>query len=139
MPKGLALILLLILSCQPLPRDIPLEKYRRQFVEGQVFLHESLRQKMPEGERFLTISVRDPENPMPLAMLRIKNPTFPYHFRITGRHKLNHDRLMEGEVIISARLSSLNSAEPQKGDLTGTTTARVGTRGVRIVIDSEVK
>ncbi|MEJ5338258.1 MAG: hypothetical protein ACK42C_09175 [Aquificaceae bacterium] len=126
-------------SCQPLPKDVPLEKYRKQFIEGQVLIEDSLKNKAPQGERFLIISVRDLQNPMPLAVLRVKNPHFPYHFKITGKHKLSHDRLMEGDVIVTARLSKSETAEPKKGDLVGSTTAKVGTKGVRIVINSEVE
>ncbi len=132
------LALLILFSCQPLPKEVPLEKYRNQFIEGEVILDESLKNKAPKGDTFLIISVRDLENPMPLAVLRVKNPKLPHKFKITGKHKLSHDRLMEGQVIITARLSTSGSADPQKGDLMGSTNAKVGTRGLRIIINSEV-
>ncbi|MDW8066487.1 MAG: hypothetical protein RMI50_02275 [Aquificaceae bacterium] len=129
----------LLFSCQPLPKDIPLEKYRRQYVEGQVFIDESLKSKVPKGQSFLIISVRSPDNPMPLAVLRVKNPKFPYSFRITGKHKLSHERVMEGDVILTARLSTSDTAEAKKGDLMGSSFVKVGTKGLKVVINTEVE
>lgn len=139
MLKLLVFLVSLLLACQPLPKEVPLEKYRNQFIEGEVVLEEGLKDKVPKGKTFLIISVRDLENPMPLAVLRVKNPKLPYKFKITGKHKLSHDRIMEGQVIITARLSSSDKAEAQKGDLVGSTNAQVGTRGVIIKINSEVE
>ncbi len=139
MLKLLVFLVSLLFACQPLPKEVPLEKYRNQFIEGEVVLDEALKDKVPKGKTFLIISVRDLENPMPLAVLRVKNPKLPYKFKITGKHKLSHDRIMEGQVIITARLSSSDKAEAQKGDLVGSTNAQVGTRGVIIKINSEVE
>lgn len=135
----LILLAFLFFSCQPLPKDVPLEKYRSQFIEGQVLLEDSLKDKLPKGDRFLIISVRNLEEPMPIAVLRVKNPNFPYKFKVTGKHKLRHDKIMEGDVIITARISSKQTAEPQKGDLVGFAQARVGMKGVKILIDREVE
>ncbi len=139
MLKLLVFLVSLLLACQPLPKEVPLEKYRNQFIEGEVVLDDALKDKVPKGNTFLIISVRDLENPMPLAVLRVKNPKLPYKFKITGKHKLSHDRIMEGQVIITARLSSSDKAGAQKGDLVGSTNAQVGTRGVIIKINSEVE
>ncbi|QID33130.1 c-type cytochrome biogenesis protein CcmI/CycH [Pampinifervens florentissimum] len=139
MSKLFVFLASLLFACQPLPKEVPLEKYRNQFIEGEVVLDEALKDKVPKGKTFLIISVRDLENPMPLAVLRVKNPKLPYKFKITGKHKLSHDRIMEGQVIITARLSSSDKAEAQKGDLVGSTNAQVGTRGVIIKINSEVE
>ncbi len=133
------ILLFLIFSCQPLPKDVPLEKYRNQFIEGQVLLDEGLKDKVPKGDYFLIISVRDLENPMPIAVLRVKNPKLPYHFKITGKHKLSHDRIMEGQVLLTARISPSDKAEVQKGDLMGFANTLVGTRGVKIIVNTEVK
>ncbi len=122
-----------------MPKDVPLEKYRSQFIEGQVLLEDSLKNKLPKGNRFLIISVRNLEDPMPIAVLRVKNPSFPYRFKIRGKHKLRHDKIMEGDVIITARISSTQIAEAKKGDLIGSTQARVGTKGIKILINTEVE
>ncbi len=122
-----------------MPKDVPLEKYRSQFIEGQVLLEDSLKNKLPKGDRFLIISVRNLEDPMPIAVLRVKNPSFPYRFKIRGKHKLRHDKIMEGDVIITARISSTQTAEAKKGDLIGFTQARVGTKDIKILINTEVE
>ncbi len=139
MSKLFVFLASLLFACQPLPKEVPLEKYRNQFIEGEVVLDEALKDKVPKGKTFLIISVRDLENAMPLAVLRVKNPKLPYKFKITGKHKLSHDRIMEGQVIITARLSASEGAEAQKGDLIGFANAQVGTRGVIIKINSEVE
>lgn len=128
-----------LITCQPVPKDIDLQKYRNQHLEGYVYIDPSLKDKLPRGDRFLIISVRDLENPMPLAVLRVKNPTLPYKFRITGKHKLSHERVMEGSVIITARVSSSEEANPQKGDLIGSVNSQVGRWDVKIIINTEVQ
>ncbi|RMH02415.1 MAG: hypothetical protein D6699_05960 [Aquificota bacterium] len=135
----LLLFMAFLFSCQPVPKDVPIEKYRRQFIEGVVYVEDSLKGKLPAKPYFLIISVRDLESPMPIAVLRVKNPSLPYRFKITGKHKLTHERIMEGQVLITARLSRSNQAEVQKGDLIGSTTAQVGSRDVKILIDKEVE
>ncbi len=139
MLKILVLFISLLFACQPLPKEVPLEKYKNQFIEGEAVLEKSLKNKVPKGNTFLIISVRDLENPMPLAVLRVKNPELPYKFKITGKHKLSHDRIMEGQVIITARLSNSDNTEAQKGDLVGFANAQAGAKGVIIKINSEVE
>ena len=103
------ILIFLIFSCQPLPKDVPLEKYRNQFIEGQVLFDDSLKGKVPKGDYFLIISVRDLENPMPIAVLRVKKPKFPYHFKITGRHKLNHYRITESRCMSITAINLVES------------------------------
>lgn len=126
-------------SCQPLPKDVPLEKYKKQFIEGVVYVDNSLKDKVPSKPYFLILSVRDLENPMPIAVLSVKNPELPYRFKITGKHKLTHERIMEGQVIITARISKSNQAEVQKGDLIGSVSTTVGSSNVKILINQEVR
>ncbi len=135
----------LIVSCQDLPKEYrgeegkkKLERYRNQFVEGVVLLEEKLRDKLPKGDYFLIIAVKSPEDPQPIAVLRVRNPEFPYRFKITGRHKIRQDKLIEGELIVSARVSRSPMAEVQKGDLVGSASAKAGDRGVKILLSTEV-
>ncbi len=137
--KFCTLILLLFLACQPLPKNVPVEKYRNQFIKGRIEVSKNLQDKIPPKDYFLIISVRSLDNPMPLAVLRVKNPELPYDFKITGKHKLTHDRVMEGEVILIARISKEPNAELVKGDLVGSVNTKVGTKGVLVKIDTEVQ
>jgi len=134
-----------LFSCQELPKEYrgeegkkKLEKYRNQFVEGVVVVDEKLKDKLPQGDYFLIIAVRNLKEPMPIAVLRVKNPKFPYRFKITGKHKLRTDRMIEGDLILNARISKSPMAEAQKGDLVGSAQAKAGQRGVKIVISTEV-
>ena len=134
-----------MVSCQDLPKEYrgeegkkKLERYRNQFVEGVVLLDEKLRDKLPKGDFFLIIAVKSPEDPQPIAVLRVRNPEFPYRFKITGKHKIRQDKLIEGELIVSARVSRSPMAEVQKGDLVGSASAKAGDRGVKILLSTEV-
>ena len=135
----------MLLACQDLPKEYrgeegqkKLEKYRKQFVEGVVLLDEKLKDKLPKGNYFLIIAVKNPEDPQPIAVLRVKNPKFPYRFRITGKHKIRQDKLIEGDLILSARVSKSPMAEVQRGDIVGSASAKAGERGVKIVLSTEV-
>jgi len=134
-----------VFSCQELPKKYRgeegkklLEKYRYQFVEGVVEIDPSLKDQIPEEKHFLIIAVKDKENPMPIAVLRVSDPEFPYKFKITGKDKLREDRFIEGELILTARVSRSQGAEAQKGDLVGSAEARAGQRGVLIKITDKV-
>ncbi len=135
----------MLLACQDLPKEYrgeegrkKLEKYRKQFVEGVVLLDEKLEDKLPKGDYFLIIAVKNPEDPQPIAVLRVKNPEFPYRFRISGKHKIRQDKLIEGDLILSARVSKSPMAEVQKGDIVGSASAKAGEKGVKIVLSTEV-
>ncbi len=135
-----------LVGCQELPKEYrgedgkrKLERYAKQFVEGVVTVDSKLMQKVPRGDHFLIIAVKNLQEPQPIAVLRVKNPELPYKFRITGKNKIRQDRLIEGELLITARLSRSPMAEPQKEDLVGSATAKAGDRNVKIVLDQEVK
>ena len=141
----LLLVLVAIFSCQDLPKEYrgeegrkKLERYKKQFVSGVVEIKEDLKDKVPEGDKFLIIAVKNLTEPQPIAVLRVRNPKFPYKFKITGKNKIRKDRFIEGDLIINARISSSPTAETKKGDLVGSATAKAGDRGVKIVIDTEV-
>ena len=140
------IFLIFLTGCQELPEKYRgesgqklLEKYRNQFVEGVVEIDESLKDRLPDKPFFLIVSARDTQNPMPIAVLRVSNPEFPYIFKITGRHKLRNDRLIEGELILTARVSKSPKADRQRGDLIGMAQARAGDRGVEIRLTEVVE
>ncbi|MFN3813398.1 MAG: hypothetical protein ACK4SM_02090 [Aquificaceae bacterium] len=135
----LFLILSFLFSCQEVPKDIPIEKYRRQFIEGVVDIDKGLKDKLPKDKKFLILSVRSPEDPMPIAVLRKENPDFPYRFKITGKDKLSHEKVMEGRVTLTARISTSGIAQTQKGDLIGSLQTSVGTKENKVIINAEVR
>ncbi len=135
----LVFLFALFTACQPLPKDVDIDKYKKQFIQGRVDVSEELKNKVPKDGFFVIISVRMLESPMPIAVLRVENPQIPYSFKITGKHKLTHEIVMEGDVILTARISKSPQAEASKGDLIGFANARVGDKNVFILIDREVK
>ena len=137
--KILLVLLFFFISCQPVPKNLDIEKYRRQFIQGRVEIAESLKDKIPKGDYFLILSVRGLENPMPYAVLRVKNPSLPYSFKITGKHKLRNDVIMEGKIILNARVSKNPEAEIHVGDLFGSAQTEVGKKNIVVIIDTEVR
>lgn len=99
----------------------------------------TLEKRIPKGDIYLFLSLREPDSAMPVAVLRTKNPSFPFHFNITGKHKLSHDKPMEGLLILTARISTKPVADVQKGDLLGFTQVKVGTSNNRVIIDRVVE
>jgi len=136
----------LLASCQDLPKDYRgeegkkrLERYRNQFLEGVVLLDDRLKDRLPKGDYFLILAVRKPDDPQPVAVLRVKNPEFPYRFRITGRHKIRRDELIEGDLVLSARVSGSPTAEVKEGDIVGSASAKAGEKEVKITLSSEIQ
>ncbi len=141
----LVLLALLMVACQELPKEFQgeegqkrLEKLRYQFVKGEVVIGESLKSKLPERPFFLIIAVKKPDNPQPLAVLRVKNPDFPYRFKISGKHKIDSRRVIEGDLIITARISKSAGASASGGDLMGSASAKAGSEDVKVEISVEV-
>jgi len=137
---------LLMFSCQELPKDYrgeegkkKLERYRNQILKGVVEIDKGLKGKLPKGDYFLIVSVKNLTEPAPIAVLRVKNPNFPFRFKITGKNKIRQDRFIEGDLILNARISPSPMAEAQKGDLVGGATAKAGDRNIKIIIDTEVQ
>ena len=148
--KGLILILAVlgafVFSCQELPKEYmgeegkkKLQRYKNQFVKGTIYVDKSLKDKLPKEDFFLIISVRDLKNPAPVAVVRVKNPEFPFKFKVTGKDKISPERFIEGELVVRARISKSPMAETQKGDLIGSTNAKAGDRNVKLVINTEVE
>jgi len=132
-------IVVILLGCQKLPPGVDIEQYRNQFVEGVVEVDENLKDKIPEGKKYLIISLSDPNVPMPIAVLNVEDPELPYKFRISEKHKIDETRMIRGMLILKARLSKSKFAESQKGDLVGQVNVIAGTKGVRVVLNQIIR
>ncbi len=131
--------IILIIGCQPLPPGVNIEHYKNQFVEGVVVIDEKLKDKVPKGKKYLIISLSDTTVPMPIAVLNVEDPTFPYKFRIDEKHKIDQSRFIAGMLILKARLSKSPFAEAEKGDLVGQVNVVAGTKGVRVVLNEVIE
>ena len=131
--------IILIIGCQPLPPGVNIEQYKNQFVEGVVVIDEKLKDKVPKGKKYLIISLSDTTVPMPIAVLNVEDPTFPYKFRIDEKHKIDQSRFIAGMLILKARLSKSPFAEAEKGDLVGQVNVVAGTKGVRVVLNEVIE
>ena len=137
--RTLFIVIILSLGCQKLPPGIDIEQYKNQFVEGIVVVDDNLKDKIPEGKKYLIISLSDPNIPMPIAVLNVEDPELPYKFRISEKHKIDETRMIRGMLILKARLSKSKFAESQKGDLVGQVNVVAGTKGVRVVLNQIVR
>jgi len=141
--KWLLLFLsLLFFSCQEIPKKYRtpegkkiLEKYKKQYVKGVVIIDEKLKDKLPKGDKYLIIAVMKEGSPRPVAVLRVKNPEFPYRFKITGKNKIIPEDFIEGRLNITARISKEPTAGFKEGDLYGFAQAQAGDENVRILIN----
>ncbi len=143
--RYLILFLLFLISCQDIPKKYKspegrkvLEKYKKQYVKGIVELSPELKNKLP-NDYFLIISVRKINMRRPVAVLRVKNPKFPYRFKIYGKHKINPEDFIEGDLIITARISKEPTAGFKEGDLYGMTTAKAGQENVKVIVSEVFK
>lgn len=128
---------MIILSCQPIPEGFNPEDYKNQNIEGIIQVSAKLSSEIKD-KRFLTVSVRDLSEPAPIAVLNVKDPSFPYRFKIDGKNKIDHDRPLKGKVIILARLSSEQGTTAKTGDLMGSAEAIAGQRNVLIIISTRL-
>ncbi len=137
---GLVIFLLaFIIGCQPLPPGISIEQYKNQFVEGVVIIDEKLKNKIPKGKKYLIISLSDTTMPMPIAVMNVEDPTFPYKFKISEKHKIDQSRFIAGMLILKARLSKSPFAEPEKGDLVGQINVVAGTKDAQVVLSEVIE
>ena len=143
--RYLILIFVFLVACQDIPQKYKtpegkkiLEKYKKQYVKGTVSLSPEIKQKLPKNY-FLIISVRKINMQRPVAVLRVENPKFPYRFKIYGKHKINPDDFIEGDLIITARISKEPTAGFKDGDLYGMTTAKAGQEDVELIITEVFK
>ncbi len=133
------ILVIFSLGCQKLPPGVDIEQYRNQFVEGVVVVDDNLKDKIPEGKKYLIISLSDPNIPMPIAVLNVEDPELPYKFRISEKHKIDETRMIRGMLILKARLSKSKFAESQEGDLVGQVNVIAGTKGVRVVLNQIIR
>ncbi|NPB07619.1 MAG: hypothetical protein GXN96_01670 [Aquificae bacterium] len=136
----LLLLILSLFSCQDIPEKYRtpegrklLEKYRYQFVEGVV---EVSRELLPEAakKKYLVLTLRREDTRRPIALLRVENPEFPYRFRISGKHKLDPDSFIEGEMILTGRLTTDPSPGLKEGDIFGLVPVKAGQKDARLIL-----
>jgi cytochrome c-type biogenesis protein CcmH len=79
---------------------------------------------------------------MPLAIVRKQVKDLPFAFALDDSMSMmpNMKLSTAGDVVVGARISKTGNATPQPGDLqSATQPARIGTGGLQVTIDEEVK
>lgn len=95
-----------------------------------------------QGPFTLFIVARAEQGPrIPLAVLRVDNPTLPFKFQLDDRHTMDPSRTLSStqRLQVEARLSRDGNAMRQPGDLaSGSLAVNAGTHDLSIIIDREV-
>lgn len=111
-------------------------------VSGTVKLAPALSGKIDPGDTVF-IFARAADGPrMPLAILRRQARDLPIEFALDDSMAMTPQMKLSSfsQVVIGARVSKSATATPQPGDLEGLSApTKVGTNGVSVVIDSEVR
>lgn len=122
----------LLFSCQSLPPEAHFIDQNK--ITGKILIDENLKDKC-KGDMF--IIVRKGISPQPLAVKKVKNPDFPYNFKITPADVLFEDMFKEfkDEVILYAKISqSGNPMESSRSCESEPIVVKTGTQNVVIKI-----
>jgi len=111
-------------------------------IEGSVAVSDALKARLAPGAT-LFVFARVVEGPrIPLAIVKVPAGSWPHRFQLDDASAMAPQFRLSGqsEVMLGARISASGNATPQTGDLMGSIgPVKVGTRGVRIVIDEVVR
>ena len=110
-------------------------------VSGTVSIAPELASRVQPDDT-LFVFARPVDGPrMPLAIVRVQARNLPYDFTLDDTMAMTATTLSSAsQVVIGARISRSGNAQASSGDLEGFSAAvRPGARGVRIVIDREVR
>ncbi|WP_297888185.1 hypothetical protein [Sulfurihydrogenibium sp.] len=120
------------LACQPLPPEVKFIDQNK--ITGKIVLDDSLKGKCG-GDLF--IIVRKGISPQPLAVKKVKNPKYPYEFKITPADVITEDMFKEfkDEVILYVKTSqSGNPMESSQSCESEPIIVKTGTQNVLIKI-----
>ncbi len=137
--SGCALLALLV-GCQKSPKAgamAPQALSQGGSISGQITLAPEMMSKVGPTDTLYIIAKKGAGPP--LAVKRLANITFPFHYEMTAADVMFPGTPFQGEVQVVARVDKDGNAGPaQPGDLEGTSTkspARVGDGDVNIVIN----
>lgn len=136
--SGCALLALLI-GCQKSPKEqtVAPQGLSQASISGQITLAPEMMSKVGPTDTLYIIAKKGAGPP--LAVKRLANITFPFHYEMTAADVMFPGTPFQGEVQVVARVDKDGNAGPaQPGDLEGTSTknpARVGDGDVDIVIN----
>jgi hypothetical protein len=128
---------LFIFSCQPLPPEAKFIDQNK--ITGQIIVDEKLKGKC-KGDLF--IIVRKGISPQPLAVKKVKNPSYPYNFKISPADVILEDMFKEfkDEVILYVRTSQTgNPMESSNSCESEPIIVKTGSKNVLIKINKYVE
>ena len=121
-----------LFSCQSLPPEAQFIDQNK--ITGKIIIDEKLKDKC-KGDMF--IIVRKGISPQPLAVKKVKNPSFPYNFKLTPADVLVEEMFKEfkDEVILYVKTSqSGNPMESSRSCESEPIVVKTGTQNVVIKI-----
>jgi cytochrome c-type biogenesis protein CcmH len=110
-------------------------------VGGTISLAPEMAGRAPATYTLFVVARAEQGSRIPLAVLRIDNPTLPLKFQLDDRHAMDPSRTISStpRLLVEARLSRDGNAMRQPGDLASDSVAvSSGVQDLRIVIDREV-
>lgn len=125
---------LTVVSCQKLPPEAKFIENNK--ISGVVKLDSKLQGKC---DGFLFIVIRSVESTQPLAVKRIKNPSYPYSFNLSPADVMIESNLtlFKGDLIIYARTSkSGNPFEESEYCESEVKIVKSGSSNIEIVLNS---
>jgi cytochrome c-type biogenesis protein CcmH len=111
------------------------------FLKGTVSLSPALQPKVKPTDTLFIVARAFNGPRVPLAVVRLTAADLPADFSLDDSLAMSPDLKLSGfnEVVITARVSKSGNAIPQAGDLQGISSpVKVGTQGIRLVIDTVV-
>lgn len=107
-------------------------------VQGNVELAAALKDKAAPGDTVMVIARPADGSRMPVAVFKARVPELPLAFSLDDSLAMSPDHALSKfkQIIVEARISKSGMAAAQSGDLiSAPQTVKVGTAGVRLVVD----
>lgn len=93
----------------------------------------SVEGKAPQGTLFIFAKGYQSKMPMPMAVLKIQSPKYPYKFTLTEANKMMPSMPFKGPFSITARISPSGNAMDKSGIQASTTKAiNIGDSDVKL-------
>lgn len=109
-------------------------------IRGVIELDPALESSVAPGSTLFIITRTQPPPMPPLAVLAVREPSFPHSFEIGQANVMIPGRIFEGEITLSARLDGDGNARTKlPGDLSGTLAIPLapGATAVRLILNEK--
>lgn len=96
--------------------------------------------EVPKGTLYIFAKKFGGKMPMPLAVKKITNPTFPLKFTLDESNKMMKQMPFKGPFVIVARISPSGSAMDKTGvEISTSKPIKIGTKDIKLILSSKKK